>query len=108
MVPPPDPADYMGEDPDVFYMASTGEIFLDYESYAQRLTFYNQPIFQDELTGKLNLTFFQALQSEREEALKLHKRFPESLKGPVLRSVQFGKWGHLRRTQCLLQLLTRQ
>lgn len=64
-------------------------------SYAQRLTFYNQPIFQDELTGKLNLTFFQAVQSEREEAQKLHQRFPEALKRPILRAVQFVITGRL-------------
>jgi hypothetical protein len=32
MVPPPDPSEFEpGEDPEVWYMASTGEIFLDYE-----------------------------------------------------------------------------
>ncbi|PWN27366.1 hypothetical protein BDZ90DRAFT_279725 [Jaminaea rosea] len=95
MVPPPNPSEFKGDDPDVFYMAATGEIFLDYESYAQRLTFYNQPIFQDELTGKVNLTFFQAVQSEREETVKLHRRFPEALKQPVLRAVQFVITGRL-------------
>lgn len=95
LVPPPDLSDFKGEDPEVFYMAATGEIFNDYESYASRISFYNQPIFQDELTAKSGLTFFQAVQSEREEAIKLHKRFPEALKSPVLKAVQFIITGRL-------------
>ena len=95
LVPPPNPLEHGDYDPEVFYMTATGEIFVDYESYAARITFYNQPIFQDELTGKQNLTFFQAIQSEREEAEKLHRRFPEALKSPVLKAVQFVITGRL-------------
>lgn len=95
LVPPPTASELEGDDPDVYYMAATGEIFLDYESYAARLSFYNRHIFQDELTGKQNLTFFVAIQSEREEAAKLHRRFPEALKSPVLKAVQFVITGRL-------------
>ncbi|CAO1613341.1 unnamed protein product [Sympodiomycopsis kandeliae] len=95
LVPPPDRSDFPGDDPDVFYMAATGEIFVDYETYAARISFYNQPIFQDELTGRQNLTFFQAIQSERDETAKLHRRFPEALKSPVLKAVQFIITGRL-------------
>ncbi|KDN52943.1 hypothetical protein K437DRAFT_133069 [Tilletiaria anomala UBC 951] len=82
-------------DPEVFYLAKTGEIFLDYESYAARLAFYNQKIFQCELTGKIGLSYWQAVESERREAQELHRRFPEALKGHVLRSIQFVVTGRL-------------
>jgi len=38
------------------------------------------------------MTYFQATDSERQEAIMLHRRFPESLKGPILRSVQFSEF----------------
>ena len=93
LVPPP--AASGSEDPDVFYLAATGEVFPDFESYSSRLTFYNQKIFQCELTGRINLTYFEALKSERKEAIALHKIFPEQLKAPVLRSVQFHITGRI-------------
>lgn len=93
LVPPPIAAGT--DDPDVFYLETTGEVFADYDAYASRLTFYNQKLFQCELTGKINLTYFEALKSERHEAIALHKIFPEQLKEPVLRSVQFHVTGRL-------------
>ncbi|SPO32699.1 related to ITC1 - subunit of Isw2 chromatin remodelling complex [Ustilago trichophora] len=91
----PPPAASGSEDPDVFYLAATGEVFPDFETYSNRLTFYNQKIFQCELTGRINLTYFEALKSERKEAIALHKIFPEQLKAPVLRSVQFQITGRI-------------
>ena len=93
LVPPP--AASGSDDPDVFYLAATGEVFADFETYSNRLAFYNQKIFQCELTGRINLTYFEALKSERKEAIALHKIFPEQLKAPVLRSVQFQITGRI-------------
>jgi bromodomain adjacent to zinc finger domain protein 1A len=90
----------------VFYMEQTGEIFTDYEygifpssahvfltfsdrSYAARLSFYKLKQFQCEVTGKSGLDYFQALESEQQEARTLHARFPQPLKAPVLRAVQW-------------------
>jgi hypothetical protein len=84
---------------DVFYIPETGEIFPDYESYSVRMAFYNLKVFQCELTGKSGLDYFQALQSERSEAITLHARFPSQLKGPVLSSVQ---WRRCSTTQSLV------
>ncbi|QRV75892.1 imitation switch two complex protein [Ceratobasidium sp. AG-Ba] len=80
---------------DVFYLEETGEIFLDYESYASRMTFYKMKVFQCETTGKGGLDYFQALQSEQNEASTLLARFPEPLKVAVLRSVQWQVVGRL-------------
>ncbi|KAG8737450.1 hypothetical protein FRC10_008167 [Ceratobasidium sp. 414] len=74
---------------EVFYLEETGEIFLDYESYASRMMFYKMKVFQCETTGKGGLDYFQALQSEQNEASTLLARFPEPLKAAVLRSVQW-------------------
>ncbi|KZT59680.1 hypothetical protein CALCODRAFT_481381 [Calocera cornea HHB12733] len=79
----------------VWYMKETGEIFTTYEAYCARRAFYLQPIFQCEVTGKSGLRFFDALKSERAEARTLESRFPEQLKAPVLRSVQFQVVGRL-------------
>ncbi|TKY90357.1 hypothetical protein EX895_000355 [Sporisorium graminicola] len=93
--PFPPPVATGADDPDVFYLAATGEVFADFETYSNRLSFYNQKIFQCELTGRINLSYFEALKSERKEAIALHKIFPEQLKGPVLKSVQFQITGRI-------------
>ncbi|WFD32685.1 dolichyl-P-Glc:Glc1Man9GlcNAc2-PP-dolichol alpha-1,3-glucosyltransferase [Malassezia sp. CBS 17886] len=83
------------ENPSVFYLAGTGEIFSDYDQYAARLSFYHQRVFQCELSGKSNLTYFQAAESEAQHALATQKRFPDALKAPILRAVQFQITGRL-------------
>ena len=70
-------------------MHTTGEIFGDYESYIRRLDFYRQHEFTCSITGQSGLTFFEALASERNESRTVDDRFPEPLKEPVLRKIQF-------------------
>lgn len=55
------------------------------------MSFYKLKQFQCEVTGKSGLDYFQALESEQQEARTLHSRFPEPLKAAVLRSVQWRK-----------------
>ncbi|KAG8903371.1 hypothetical protein FRB99_003393 [Tulasnella sp. 403] len=89
--------DHLQSNADVFYIPETGEIFLDYQSYASRMTFYKLNIFMCEATGKSGLDYFQAAESERNEA-GLHGRIPEQLKAAVLRAVQWqivGRLDHL-------------
>ncbi|KAG5353254.1 hypothetical protein C0989_008989 [Termitomyces sp. Mn162] len=74
---------------EVFYLLETGEIFETYEAYAARMSFYKLKQFQCEVTGKSGLDYFQAVESEREEARTLHHRFSEPLKPAVLRAVQW-------------------
>lgn len=62
---------------------------LSSRSYAARLSFYKLKQFQCEVTGKSGLNYFQALESEQQEARTLHTRFPQHLKAPVLRAVQW-------------------
>lgn len=63
--------------------------------YAARMSFYKLKQFQCEVTGKSGLDYFQALESEQNEARELHQRFPEPLKYMVLRSVQWRACGFI-------------
>ncbi|KAL1842727.1 hypothetical protein VTJ49DRAFT_4365 [Mycothermus thermophilus] len=67
----------------------TGEIFLSYEDYLNRMDFYKQKRFICTITGHSGLTFFEALESELTGAAEVDQAFPEALKGPILRRVQF-------------------
>ena len=53
------------------------------------MSFYRLKQFQCEVTGKSGLDYFQALESEQQEAQTMHSRFPEPLKAAVLKAVQW-------------------
>lgn len=74
---------------EVWYIKQTGETFNTYDSYLTRMDFYKQRKFNCEITGHSSLTFFEALASELAGAAEVEQSFPEALKGPVLRRVQF-------------------
>ncbi|KAK3494769.1 uncharacterized protein B0T23DRAFT_117194 [Neurospora hispaniola] len=74
---------------EVWHIPQTGEIFVTYEEYLNRMDFYNQKRFICTITGHSGLTFFEALSSETAGAAEVEQAFPEALKGPVLRRVQF-------------------
>ncbi|KAL1406251.1 hypothetical protein Q8F55_007945 [Vanrija albida] len=92
--PLPGPS-YRVKNVEVFYMPETGEIFLDYESYAARRAFYDLPLFQCEVSGRSALSFFDARENETYEVRQLHARFPKPLRKAVLLSVQFQVEGKL-------------
>ncbi|KAI1184443.1 ATP-utilizing chromatin assembly and remodelling N-terminal-domain-containing protein [Nemania serpens] len=77
------------ESVEVWHIPHTGEVFSTYEEYLARIDFYNQPRFICQITGHSGLTFFEALKSELVGAQEVDQAFPEALKGPVLRRVQF-------------------
>ncbi|KAI0841682.1 ATP-utilizing chromatin assembly and remodelling N-terminal-domain-containing protein [Hypoxylon sp. FL0890] len=77
------------ESTEVWYIPQTGEIFVNYEEYLNRMDFYNQPRFICQITGHSGLSFFEALKSELNGAQEVDQAFPEALKAPVLRRVQF-------------------
>ncbi|KAJ3463942.1 hypothetical protein MRS44_008728 [Fusarium solani] len=53
------------------------------------MDFYNQRRFNDQITGHSGLTFFEAFKSELAGGKEVEASFPEALKGPILRRVQF-------------------
>ncbi|KAI1110779.1 ATP-utilizing chromatin assembly and remodelling N-terminal-domain-containing protein [Nemania sp. NC0429] len=77
------------ESVEVWHIPHTGEVFSTYEEYLARIDFYNQARFICQITGHSGLTFFEALKSELAGAQEVDQAFPEALKGPVLRRVQF-------------------
>ncbi|KAF7545926.1 hypothetical protein G7046_g9450 [Stylonectria norvegica] len=91
---------------EVWHIPQTGEVFTSYEEYLARMEFYRQRRFNDQITGHSGLTFFEAFKSEvcqppLAPSNQTHHRrqltggqeveasFPEALKGPILRKVQF-------------------
>ncbi|CAJ2506837.1 Uu.00g080230.m01.CDS01 [Anthostomella pinea] len=83
------PPDLDDESAEVWVLHETGEVFDSYDEYLNRYDFYNQTRFICQITGHSGLTFFEALRSELAGAQEVEQAFPEALKGPVLRRVQF-------------------
>lgn len=92
----------------------SNEVFTSYEAYLDRMDFYNQRRFMCEIAGRTGLTFFEAFKSEvgkisrsyirlrragmkdanrlyvqASEIRELNDMFPDPLKGPILRKLQF-------------------
>ncbi|KAK4146258.1 uncharacterized protein C8A04DRAFT_9978 [Dichotomopilus funicola] len=74
---------------EIWYIPQTGEVFVTYEDYLNRMDFYKQKRFICTISGHSGLTFFDALESELAGAAEVNQAFPEALKGPILRRVQF-------------------
>ncbi|KAL8999079.1 MAG: hypothetical protein Q9169_001967 [Polycauliona sp. 2 TL-2023] len=77
------------DDQEVWIFEQTGEVFTTYQSYLQRGDFYRQKRFSCEITGHSALTFFDAFQSESDASGAVEDAFPDALKEPILRKVQF-------------------
>ncbi|CAG8930570.1 unnamed protein product [Penicillium salamii] len=73
----------------VWVIPETNEVFTTYEPYLQRMDFYKQRRFICEITGHSGLTFFEALRSETEESREVNNSFPDALREPILRRIQF-------------------
>ncbi|SAL98350.1 hypothetical protein [Absidia glauca] len=73
----------------VWYSPLTHEIFTDYAQYLERITLYEQPIWQCESSGRSNLTFAEALESERIEKDKVQNKIPVELQKAILQRAQF-------------------
>lgn len=72
----------------VFLIRFTKEIFRDYSEYLNRINLYRQRVWTCKVTGKTNLTYEEALVSEKRATEKI-QQFPEELVAPVLHEVQF-------------------
>ncbi|KAI1005140.1 hypothetical protein K3495_g3079 [Podosphaera aphanis] len=85
LAPPP----IENDETEVWEIKQTGEIFLDYASYLARMEFYKKRHFICRNTGRSGLNYFAALKSELVGAQEVDESFPEALKGPILRRIQF-------------------
>ncbi|XP_057972187.1 uncharacterized protein LOC131160480 isoform X3 [Malania oleifera] len=72
----------------VYQVRFTKEIFRDYNEYLNRINLYRQRVWTCKVTGKINLTFEEALVSEKRATEKVQE-FPKELMAPVLLTVQF-------------------
>eukprot|EP00123_Amoebidium_parasiticum_P017423 comp23846_c0_seq1/m.41656 comp23846_c0_seq1/g.41656 ORF comp23846_c0_seq1/g.41656 comp23846_c0_seq1/m.41656 type:complete len:1033 (-) comp23846_c0_seq1:12-3110(-) len=68
----------------VFHIPYTGEVFLEYEDYIERVETYAEPEWSCCLTGKKNLTLQQAMDSEKAAGQKLNQ-FPDTHLEAVVR-----------------------
>lgn len=95
-VPVPQPT-HLPTDPTcpVWVIEPTLEYFVSYDKYLERMDFYNQKRFICELTGTSCLTFLEALAMEARESELIVKSFPEALREPILRHVQFSTMSRL-------------
>ncbi|KAG0569549.1 hypothetical protein KC19_6G098800 [Ceratodon purpureus] len=74
-------------DEDVFQVRFTKEIFRDYTEYLSCMKFYRRRVWTCKVSGKTNLTYEEALVSERKATEKV-QQFPKEFMGPVLHMVQ--------------------
>ncbi|KAG0148237.1 hypothetical protein CROQUDRAFT_90567, partial [Cronartium quercuum f. sp. fusiforme G11] len=80
----------LSNETEVWSIDQTGEVFLDYESYANRYLFYSQPIFRPNLTKPTteDVTFFNALSLESDELDQLiQTEFPDPIKPRLIASI---------------------
>ncbi|KAJ5102167.1 hypothetical protein NUU61_004389 [Penicillium alfredii] len=77
------------ESSEVWVISETNEVFTSYEPYLHRMDFYKQRRFICEITGHSGLNFFEALRSETEESREVNNSFPDALREPILRRIQF-------------------
>ncbi|XP_071697927.1 uncharacterized protein [Rutidosis leptorrhynchoides] len=80
--------DDLNPDELVYQIRFTKEIFRDYCEYLKRINLYRQRVWTCKSTGKTNLTYEEALVSEKQANEKV-QQFPKELMEPVLRDVQF-------------------
>ncbi|XP_066257550.1 bromodomain adjacent to zinc finger domain protein 1A isoform X2 [Euwallacea similis] len=75
--------EYLRDDDEVFYCEITNEIFKDYHEFSERMFLCNSMVWTCSMTGKSNLTYQEAEESEN-HALQCLKEFPSELKVPIL------------------------
>ncbi len=84
----------------IWYIKETGEWFLTYAEFLERLDFYMRHYFTCEITGASCLTFFEALNSEEEQFQYVEKMFPLKLREPVAKFIHFNE---IRRLDMLVE-----
>eukprot|EP00258_Populus_trichocarpa_P039670 XP_024455689.1 DDT domain-containing protein DDB_G0282237 isoform X3 [Populus trichocarpa] len=72
----------------VYQVRFTKEIFRDYEVYLNRINLYRQRFWTCKVSGKGNLTYEEALVSEKHAAEKVPE-IPKELMTPALRTIHF-------------------
>ncbi|AMD21383.1 HER104Cp [Eremothecium sinecaudum] len=84
----------------VWHIKETGEWFVTYQEYLDRMDFYMKHFFTCEITGTSCLTFFDALNSEEYQFKNVEEKFPLKLREPVARFLHFNE---VRRLDLLVE-----
>ena len=77
------------QESDVWVISESNEVFTSYDAYLERMDFLKSKRFTCEVSGRSGLTFFDALRSEQAGSREIDEAFPQALREPVLRRVQF-------------------
>ncbi|KAF2150125.1 hypothetical protein K461DRAFT_40377 [Myriangium duriaei CBS 260.36] len=85
------PPGKLDDNTQIWAMRGSDEIFTSYEAYLERYDFYSQRHFTDAVNGKTGMTFFEALESENTSQGDIERIFPDALRAPILRKVQFSE-----------------
>ncbi|KAK3211369.1 hypothetical protein Dsin_016075 [Dipteronia sinensis] len=72
----------------VYQVRFTKEIFRNYQDYLNRINLYRHRVWVCKSTGKTNLTYEEALVSEKHAAEKVQE-LPKELVAPALHTIQF-------------------
>ncbi|KAG9789450.1 hypothetical protein ABEF93_000702 [Exophiala dermatitidis] len=80
---------------DVWVIPEADEVFTSYDAYLERMDFFKSKRFTCEVTGRSGLNFFDALRSEQAGSREIDEAFPQALREPVLRRVQFSTTSRL-------------
>ncbi|CAO3651252.1 unnamed protein product [Cunninghamella blakesleeana] len=74
---------------EVYYLKCTNEVFSTYESYIKRWMLCQRPIWECEVTGKQDLTYQQAKESEKAQEKRVEIKFCLVLRKRLLSFIQF-------------------
>ncbi|XP_030504397.2 uncharacterized protein LOC115719475 [Cannabis sativa] len=72
----------------IFQVRFTKEIFTDYNEYLNKINLYRRRVWTCKVTGKTNLTYEEALVSEKRANEKV-QQFPKEIVVPALRIIQY-------------------
>lgn len=72
----------------LYQVRFTKEIFRDYLEYLNRINLYRRRVWACKVTGKVSLTYEEALVSEKRAAEKV-QQFPKDLMAPALHVIQY-------------------
>ncbi|CEP08391.1 hypothetical protein [Parasitella parasitica] len=73
----------------VWFSPLTKEIFTDYSEYLRRTSLYKKSVWQCASSGKSNLTYKEAMESEKHDKDRVQEKIPELLQKRVLEHIQF-------------------
>ncbi|XP_037942888.1 bromodomain adjacent to zinc finger domain protein 1A-like [Teleopsis dalmanni] len=104
---PPKSNDTFHDNEEVFFCEVTKEIFREYEDYFRHVMMINSTVWQCEATGRENLTYAEALKSERKYRRKM-EQFKDSLRPVVMLVIEEAKQSSIGSLHSILSKFLRR